>query len=124
MDGGTVELDGHGAPTNPAARRHLGVAPQSLALYDDLSGEENLAFFASLHALGGAALKDRVAWALSFVGLSDRRKDRVKTYSGGRARGPPRGRTGSICTEAPGSLSRALKSSSGRSACGGGWRGS
>jgi len=85
-DSGTVELDGVGRPTNAAVRRHLGVAPQSLALYDDLTGEENLRFFGRLHGLRGTALRERVGKTLEMVGLSPRRAHRVKEYSGGMKR--------------------------------------
>lgn len=75
-----------GSPRDPAVRRQLGLAPQSLALYDELSGAENLRFFAGLQGCAGAHLRARVDAALEFVGLSERRDDRVKTYSGGMAR--------------------------------------
>jgi ABC-2 type transport system ATP-binding protein len=84
-DAGLVEMEG-GRPTDPAIRARIGVAPQSLALYDDLSALENLDFFGRIHHLTGSLLRDRVAWCLEFAGLTDRRKDRVKTYSGGMKR--------------------------------------
>ncbi|MCX6641645.1 MAG: ABC transporter ATP-binding protein [bacterium] len=85
-DVGTIEIVGAGAPTAPLVRSRIGIAPQALALYEDLSGQENLAFFGQLQGLSGAHLKDRVKWALDFVQLYDRRKDRVKAYSGGMKR--------------------------------------
>jgi len=85
-DNGTVELNGLGPPSRPEVRAKIGVAPQALAIYEDLSGEENLAFFGTMQGLRGSRLKDRVEWALDFVNLSDRRRDRVKTYSGGMKR--------------------------------------
>jgi ABC-2 type transport system ATP-binding protein len=85
-DEGTVQIEGAGAPTLPAARMHLGVAPQEIALYDELTGEENLRFFGKLHELSGARLRDRVDAVLELVGLSPRRGDRVKGYSGGMKR--------------------------------------
>jgi len=85
-DAGTLEIEGVGPPSSAAARSRLGVAPQSLALYDDLSADENLAFFGRLQGLAGGALADRVSWALDFVALAQRRNDRVKTYSGGMKR--------------------------------------
>ena len=60
-DEGRVEIAGAGPPTRPEARRRLGVAPQSLAVYESLTGRENLDFFASLHGLDGAARRERVA---------------------------------------------------------------
>ncbi len=85
-DAGTVELDGRGSPADAEVRRQIGVAPQALALYDELSGEENLTFFGRLYGLRGGALKQRVAHLLAFVGLTERRRHRVSTYSGGMKR--------------------------------------
>jgi ABC-2 type transport system ATP-binding protein len=83
-DAGSVELDGLGTPADTAVRRHLGLAPQTLALYDDLTAEENLTFFARLYRLD--QIRDRVAAALELVGLSQRGKHRVKSFSGGMQR--------------------------------------
>ncbi len=85
-DSGTVEIDGIGPPSHTEARARIGVAPQALAIYEGLSGEENLSFFGRLQGLGGQRLKDRVAWCLDFADLGSRRHDRVKTYSGGMKR--------------------------------------
>jgi ABC-2 type transport system ATP-binding protein len=85
-DGGTIHIDGAEDPTRAEVRRRIGLAPQASALYDDLTGEENLAFFARLYGYRGAALRGRVDWALGFAGLSDRRRHRVTTYSGGMQR--------------------------------------
>ena len=85
-DRGTVTVDGLGPPTDPSVRRHLGLAPQALALYDTLSAEENLAFFGRIHGLAGRALAARVDWALDFAALVDRRRDRAGTFSGGMKR--------------------------------------
>jgi ABC-2 type transport system ATP-binding protein len=85
-DAGTVAVDGLGPPTDPAVRRHLGLAPQALALYTELTGEENLRFFGRVYGLSGKALQARVEWALDFAGLTDRRGDRVGGYSGGMQR--------------------------------------
>jgi ABC-2 type transport system ATP-binding protein len=62
------------------------VAPQTLAIYEELSGEENLRFFGRMQGMSGQSLTDRVARALDFVQLSDRRRDRAGTYSGGMKR--------------------------------------
>ncbi len=85
-DQGTAELRGEGSPHDRRVRSLIGMAPQSLALYEDLSGEENLTFFGRLQGLSGSPLSQRVDWALSFVDLSDRRKDPVAAYSGGMKR--------------------------------------
>lgn len=84
-DSGRVAIAGNN-PRAPGARRQVGVAPQSLALYDLLSGHENLRFFGQMYGLSGTTLSDRVAWALDFVGLTDRAGDRVIGYSGGMKR--------------------------------------
>ena len=60
--------------------------PQELALYPDMSGRENLRFFARLYGLTGATARSRMDEALEMVGLSDRADDRVKEYSGGMQR--------------------------------------
>ncbi|HET7903929.1 MAG TPA: ABC transporter ATP-binding protein, partial [Candidatus Eisenbacteria bacterium] len=85
-DEGRVSVDGEDDPTRPALRRRIGVAPQALALYQELTAEENLGFFGSLYGLAGTSLRDRVEWALDFAGLADRRRGRVKTFSGGMQR--------------------------------------
>ncbi len=85
-DGGHIEIDGAGSPDRPEVRRRIGVAPQALAIYDELSAQENLTFFGKLTGLSGDPLRERVHWALDFVALSDRRHDRIKTYSGGMKR--------------------------------------
>jgi ABC-2 type transport system ATP-binding protein len=85
-DGGSVRIDGGGDPTDPAVRRKIGNAPQALALYDELTGEENLQFFGRLYGLSGGALKQRIEQMLELVGLADRRHDRVGKYSGGMKR--------------------------------------
>ena len=85
-DAGAVTVDGAADPTRPAIRRKIGVAPQSLALYAEMTAEENLAFFGRLYGLSGDRLARRVEWALAFAGLADRRRDRVSGYSGGMQR--------------------------------------
>ncbi len=85
-DAGSVEIADHGRPTSPSVRLRVGLAPQAVAVYDDLTGEENVRFFASLYGLSRTKLRERVAWALDFVGLGDRKSDRTDTYSGGMKR--------------------------------------
>jgi ABC-2 type transport system ATP-binding protein len=86
-DEGRVEIEGVSVVDDPrAARRALGLVPQEISLYDDLTAEENLAFFAGLYDLRGQAQKSRVAFALDVARLSDRRRDRVETFSGGMKR--------------------------------------
>jgi len=85
-ESGTVTIEGHGNPVAPEVRQEIGVAPQALALYDLLTGEENLRFFGEVYGLSGDALDRRVAWCLDFVGLTDRKGDRAGGYSGGMKR--------------------------------------
>ena len=85
-DRGTVTIEGLGTPANPAVRQQIGVAPQAIALYDLLSGEENLRFFGEVYGLSGPVLATRVAWCLDFVGLTDRKDDAIAKYSGGMKR--------------------------------------
>ncbi len=68
------------------ARRHLGLVPQDVALYEDLSAEENLAFWGRAHGLGGASLRERIREALERIGLEDHARRPVKTFSGGMKR--------------------------------------
>jgi ABC-2 type transport system ATP-binding protein len=86
-DGGTLTVDGAGVSAGSAeARRALGLVPQHIALYSDLSAEANLRIFGELYGLHGAALRERVDHALGAVQLGDRRGDLVKTFSGGMQR--------------------------------------
>jgi ABC-2 type transport system ATP-binding protein len=85
-DEGTVDLLGLGSPARPKVRRRLGLAPQALALYDGLTGEENVALFGRLFGIEGEHLRERVRVALDCVGLHDRCRDAVATYSGGMKR--------------------------------------
>ena len=85
-EAGEVRIDGAADPTRSDVRRRIGIAPQKLSLYDNLTAEENLAFFSRLYGLSGSQLRERVDWGLEFAGLTDRRRDRVKTYSGGMQR--------------------------------------
>ena len=85
-DAGSVDIAGLGPPSLLEVRSRIGMAPQALAIYDNLSGEENLSFFGKVQGLSGRFLSERVDWALQFVQLSERRKDRVRAYSGGMKR--------------------------------------
>lgn len=67
-------------------KRKLGIVPQDLAIYEDLSAIQNVRFFASLYGLKGAELIQRCEYALDFVGLLDKAKDKAKTFSGGMKR--------------------------------------
>ncbi|WP_353626297.1 ABC transporter ATP-binding protein [Bacillus sp. JCM 19041] len=67
-------------------RTQIGVVPQELALYSDLTAEENLLFFGKAYKLKGVKLKQKVTELLQLVELEERKKDRVKTFSGGMKR--------------------------------------
>jgi len=82
---GTLQIKGQ-PPTSTVSKRLMGVAPQSLALYEELSALDNLAFFGSLYGLGAEQLKNRITAVLEFAGLSERAGDRVEKYSGGMKR--------------------------------------
>ncbi|MEL6739187.1 MAG: ABC transporter ATP-binding protein [Planctomycetota bacterium] len=88
-DGGEVLIGGEGGalpPTDRRARARLGLAPQRLALYERLSGRENLLFFGRLRGLRGQGLRARVDELLEGVGLASRGDDASGVYSGGMAR--------------------------------------
>jgi len=71
--------------TDPLKRK-IGLVPQDLALYDELTAKDNLRFFGALYNLSGAALDRAMTSALTLVGLADRARERVKAFSGGMKR--------------------------------------
>jgi ABC-2 type transport system ATP-binding protein len=73
-------------PRTTEPRRHVGLVPQELAIYPDLSARENLRFFGRLQGLRGAELDRRAEEVLDLIGLTDRARDRTKEYSGGMKR--------------------------------------
>ena len=84
---GDAAIMGHSIRTEPeAAKASLGVVPQDIALYPDLSARENLDFWGKMYGLRGAALKTRVDEVLDIIGLRDRQKDAVGKFSGGMKR--------------------------------------
>ncbi len=83
---GSVTLNGESDPTQPRLRRLIGVAPQALSLYDELTAPENLRFFGRMYGLAGRKLRERVDWGLAFAGLEERRRGKVRTFSGGMKR--------------------------------------
>jgi len=84
-DGGEITVDGFEGGSLEA-KSAIGYVPQDLALYPDLSAVENLAFFGQLYGLTGKELHARISETLELVGLADRGKDRIGTYSGGMKR--------------------------------------
>jgi ABC-2 type transport system ATP-binding protein len=86
-DQGEISVVGHDVQKSPLdAKTAIGVVPQEIALYEDLSARENLIFWGKMYGLRGAPLKKRVDEILEIVGLTDRQKGRVGKYSGGMKR--------------------------------------
>ena len=84
---GSVRILDHDVVREPlAAKRQLGVVPQELALYEDLSATENLSFWGGAYGMSGGKLKRRIGELLELIGLQDRSKEAVKKYSGGMKR--------------------------------------
>ncbi|WP_404452073.1 ABC transporter ATP-binding protein [Virgibacillus necropolis] len=84
---GDVKLDGNSMIKNPAEiRKVLGVVPQEIALYEELSAYENLKFFGEIYKVKKDMLEQRIQDMLEMVGLKERQKDLVKTFSGGMKR--------------------------------------
>jgi ABC-2 type transport system ATP-binding protein len=86
-EAGRITLGGKAVTAaDPSTRVSLGLVPQSIALYEELSAEQNLRIFGELYGLRGADLRGRIEEALAAVQLADRRRDQVKTFSGGMQR--------------------------------------
>lgn len=84
---GDVLLHGKSVIKHPEAIRSvLGVVPQEIALYDNLSAYENLKFFGRLYRIGGAALEKKIQEVLELIGLRERQKELIRTFSGGMKR--------------------------------------
>lgn len=86
-DDGDAFVMGHSIRTDAmGVKSVLGVVPQEIALYEDLTARENLTFWGKMYGLRGSVLKSRVKEVLEVIGLSDRANDRVGKYSGGMKR--------------------------------------
>lgn len=86
-DSGQIIIDGHIAGSNAElSKRLIGVVPQEISLYDELSAYENLLFWGNLYGLPSKELKKSIDHTLELIGLLDRKKDLIKTYSGGMKR--------------------------------------
>ena len=86
-DEGDARIMGHSIKENQmGVKSVLGVVPQEIALYEDLTARENLTFWGKMYGLRGGALKARVEEVLDIIGLQDRAKERVGKYSGGMKR--------------------------------------
>lgn len=86
-DGGTIIIDGKELTSNSnECKQLIGVVPQEISLYEELSAYENLLFWGNLYGVPSKELKERIDSTLELIGLLDRKKDLVKTYSGGMKR--------------------------------------
>ena len=86
-DNGDAQIMGHSIRTEAmGVKSVLGVVPQEIALYEDLTARENLTFWGKMYDLRGSALKIRVDEVLDVIGLRDRANERVGKYSGGMKR--------------------------------------
>ena len=86
-DGGEVLIDG--VPLTPSSvdvKAGIGIVPQDLAIYPDLTARENLSFFARLYGMGGRQVRRRIDEVREIIGLTDRADDQTKEYSGGMKR--------------------------------------
>jgi ABC-2 type transport system ATP-binding protein len=85
--GGDALVDGHSVVSDaPAVKSVIGVVPQDIAVYPDMTARENLVFWGRMYGLAGAELKSRVDEVLELVSLVDRETDRVDKFSGGMKR--------------------------------------
>jgi ABC-2 type transport system ATP-binding protein len=85
-DSGQIFIDGLPAGDGVAVKRKIGVVPQEFALYDDLTAQENMAFFARIYGVPGAIRRARIREVLEQVGLLERANDTVEDFSGGMKR--------------------------------------
>lgn len=84
---GDASIGGHSISKEPmAVKQIIGVVPQELAIYEDLTARENLIFWGQMYGLSGKSLISRVDEVLEQIGLVDKAKNQVKTYSGGMKR--------------------------------------
>jgi len=84
---GIIEVGGFNVVTHGVkAKGSLGIVPQELAIYEDLSASDNLSYWGAAYGLSGDRLKSRVAHVLDRIGLTDRAGDLPKNYSGGMKR--------------------------------------
>ena len=86
-DSGDVSVDGYSLKKNPLeVKKRLGYVPQEIALNGELSARENLVFWGKLYGLHGKTLQLRIAKVLEIVGLAEREKGHISTFSGGMKR--------------------------------------
>lgn len=86
-NGGEVNIGGYSIDKQPLdAKGLIGLVPQELALMEELTAYDNLEYFGAFYGLGGKQLKERIEEALVVTGLVDKRKEKVKKFSGGMKR--------------------------------------
>jgi ABC-2 type transport system ATP-binding protein len=86
-DGGEAWIMGHSIRSDPmGVKATIGVVPQDIALYTDLSAYENLSFWGRMYGLHGKILHQRIQEVLEITGLADRQKGPVGKFSGGMKR--------------------------------------
>ncbi|MCK8101729.1 ABC transporter ATP-binding protein [Bacillus sp. 2CMS4F] len=87
LDGGEITVGGYviGKDTNKAKQK-IGIVPQEIALYPTLTAQENLVFWGKMYGLTHGEAKKRSAEVLEYVGLTERAKDKIETFSGGMKR--------------------------------------
>jgi ABC-2 type transport system ATP-binding protein len=84
---GDATIGGHSVAKDAmAVKKVIGVVPQDIALYEDLTARENLTFWGQMYGLSGAPLRKRLGEVLEQIGLTDKANHRLKTYSGGMKR--------------------------------------
>lgn len=84
---GDAKIGGHSITKSPMdAKKLIGVIPQEIALYPELSARQNLEFFGKMYGMGGKELSTRVDEVLDFIDLKERQKDKIETFSGGMKR--------------------------------------
>jgi len=83
---GTATIAGLPVTAGARVKRIIGVVPQEIALYDDMTAAENMRFFGEIYGIAGGTLTDRITDLLTLVGLNERRDDKVSKYSGGMKR--------------------------------------
>lgn len=86
-DAGSITVDGYDLLKNPnQVKQYLGLVPQDIALYPTLTAYENLMFWGKMYGMTGKHLKNRVDECLELIGLTDRAKGKISTFSGGMKR--------------------------------------
>ena len=87
MDSGEIFINGKSIKTDKVEiRKHLGLVPQDIALLEELNAVDNLEYFGGLYGLAGSELKSQIEKLLEVAGLTDKKKEKVKNYSGGMKR--------------------------------------